>query len=71
MTFSKLGLTALATVLAGAVMAAAASAETLRLSHNTGDTTTWHKGAEKFGELIAEATGGDVKVRVFPNAQLA
>ncbi|SFG62701.1 tripartite ATP-independent transporter solute receptor, DctP family [Palleronia marisminoris] len=47
------------------------SAETLRLSHNTGDTTTWHQGAERFGELLAEKTGGDYDVRVFPNAQLS
>ena len=48
----------------------AASAETLRLSHNTGDTTTWHKGSERFGELIAEGSGGDLDLRIFPNAQL-
>ncbi|MBE3636748.1 DctP family TRAP transporter solute-binding subunit [Mangrovicoccus algicola] len=71
MTFAKLGGTALATVLAGAVMIGTAGAETLRLSQNTGDTTTWQKGAEKFGELISEATGGEIEVRVFPNAQLA
>jgi TRAP-type transport system periplasmic protein len=62
----------------GAVMTAAAmtvafaaQAETLRLSHNTGDQTTWHKGAERFGELLAEKTGGEMSVRVFPNAQLS
>ncbi|WP_372800730.1 DctP family TRAP transporter solute-binding subunit [Paracoccus seriniphilus] len=71
MTFSKLGNTALATLLAGAMMVGAAAAETLRLSHNTGDTTTWQKGAEKFGELLSEATDGEMTVRVFPNAQLA
>ncbi|MFD2174031.1 DctP family TRAP transporter solute-binding subunit [Rhodobacter lacus] len=65
------GKTALAGLLASAMMVSAATAETLRLSQNTGDTTTWQKGAEKFGELIADATGGDIKVRVFPNAQLA
>lgn len=71
MAFSKFGKTALATVLAGALMAGAAAAETLRLSHNTGDSTTWQKGAEKFAELLSAATDGDVSVRVFPNAQLA
>ncbi|MBZ4021939.1 C4-dicarboxylate ABC transporter [Rhodobacter sp. TJ_12] len=65
------GKTALAGMMAGALMAGSAAAETLRLSQNTGDTTTWQKGAEKFGELVAEATDGDFKVRVFPNAQLA
>ncbi|ANB33706.1 tripartite ATP-independent transporter DctP family solute receptor [Rhodovulum sulfidophilum] len=67
----RLGGGALAALIAGAMMLGTASAETLRLSHNVGDTTTWHKGAEKFGELLAEATDGDLKVRVFPNAQLA
>ncbi|TCM87457.1 DctP family TRAP transporter solute-binding subunit [Rhodovulum steppense] len=66
-----LGRGAFAALVAGAMMLGTASAETLRLSHNVGDTTTWHKGAEKFGELISEATGGDISVRVFPNAQLS
>ncbi|MGY9048580.1 MAG: DctP family TRAP transporter solute-binding subunit, partial [Rhodobacterales bacterium] len=35
------------------------------------DTTTWQKGADKFGELLAEKTGGKFDVRVFPNAQLS
>ena len=71
MTFAKFGMTALATVLAGAMTVSVAGAETLRLSHNTGDTTTWQKGADKFAELISEKTDGDITVRVFPNAQLA
>lgn len=71
MSFSKAGRAAVASMIAGAFMAGAVSAETLRLSHNTGDSTTWHKGAEKFGELLAEKTGGDLDVRVFPNAQLS
>ena len=48
----------------------AVQAETLRLSHNTGDTTTWHKGSERFGELIAEGSNGELDLRIFPNAQL-
>lgn len=71
MTFARFGMTALATVLASAVLVGGAAAETLRLSHNTGDTTTWQKGADKFAELLSEATGGETTVRVFPNAQLA
>lgn len=51
--------------------APAVLAETLRLSHNTGDTTSWHKGSEKFGELLAAATEEELEVRVFANAQLA
>ncbi|MDO5528653.1 MAG: DctP family TRAP transporter solute-binding subunit [Paracoccus sp. (in: a-proteobacteria)] len=61
----------LAALLASAVFALPVSAETLRLSHNVGDTTTWQKGAERFGELLAEKTDGAYDVRVFPNAQLA
>ncbi len=63
--------TGLATLLSATLLSGAAVAETLRLSHNTGDTTTWQKGAERFGELLAEKTGGDFDVRVFPNAQLS
>lgn len=71
MNFAKVGRVAAASMITGALMASAVSAETLRLSHNTGDSTTWHKGAERFGELLADKTGGDLDVRVFPNAQLS
>lgn len=65
--FTKLAL-GLTTALA---LCLPAAAETLRLSHNTGDTTTWQQGADKFAELLAAETGGDYDVRVFPNAQLS
>ncbi|MBZ8132186.1 DctP family TRAP transporter solute-binding subunit [Afifella sp. IM 167] len=69
MKISALGWAALA---AAAVFAATpASAETYRLSQNTSNTTTWQKGAERFNELVSEATGGKVELRIFPNAQLA
>lgn len=71
MKAGTVGKGAFAAMIAGAMMLGAASAETLRLSHNVGDTTTWHKGAEKFNELISQATDGKIDVRVFPNAQLA
>lgn len=65
----------LATVTASALIGLAAlppaSAETFRLSHNTSDSTTWHKGAEKFDELLQEATDSEMEVRIFPNAQLS
>ncbi|OSP55216.1 C4-dicarboxylate ABC transporter [Pseudoruegeria sp. SK021] len=61
----------LAGLLVSTMLSGAALAETLRLSHNTGDTTTWQQGAEKFGELLSDKTGGAYDVRVFPNAQLA
>ncbi|MBP1849644.1 DctP family TRAP transporter solute-binding subunit [Rhizobium halophytocola] len=71
MKFTKLGALALSSALACFALAAGAQAETLRLSHNTGDTTTWQKGADKFNELLSAATDGELKVRVFPNAQLS
>ena len=71
MNFVKWGATALATAMIGATLIGGAAAETFRLSHNTGDTTTWHRGAEKFNELLKEATDGEMEIRVFPNAQLS
>lgn len=71
MKISTIGKYVLASALAGALTVGAAGAEELRLSHNTGETTTWQKGADKFAELISEATDGDITVRVFPNAQLS
>ncbi|WBU54581.1 DctP family TRAP transporter solute-binding subunit [Paracoccus sp. SCSIO 75233] len=68
MTFTRFSFAALA---ATTILATAVQAETLRLSHNVGDTTTWQQGAERFGELLAEKTGGEYDVRVFPNAQLS
>lgn len=63
--------TSFAVLAASTLLSVAAHAETLRLSHNVGDTTTWQKGAEKFGELLSEQTAGAYDVRVFPNAQLS
>src|SRR3546814_1112212 len=67
MKFGRLRTAALVSVCAGVAMLGTASAERFRLSHNTSNTTTWHKGAEKFDELLKEATGGDMQVRAFPN----
>lgn len=71
MNILKWGATALATAMVGFTLVGGAAAQNYRLSHNTGDTTTWHKGAERFGELVKEATDGAMQVRVFPNAQLS
>ncbi len=71
MTFARLTGTALAAALATTLSLGAASAETLRLSHNTGENSTWHIGSERFAELVAERTDGAFGVRVFPNAQLS
>src|SRR5690554_3721899 len=62
---------ALGAAVAAIMVTGTAAAETLRLSHNTGDSTTWHLGAERFGELLSAATDGELSVRVFPNAQLS
>ncbi len=71
MTFARLSGTALAAALATTLSLGAAGAETLRLSHNTGENSTWHLGSERFAELVAERTDGAFSVRVFPNAQLS
>ena len=71
MNFLKTSTAAITSIMAGLAMMTAASAETYRLSHNTGDTTTWHRGADKFNELIQEATNGEIEIRTFPNAQLS
>ncbi len=71
MKFARLGATALISTCAALAMLGTASAQTFRLSHNTSNTTTWHKGAEKFDELLQAATDGKMKVRAFANAQLA
>ncbi len=71
MKLSRLRLIALASAVACLGMVGSVSAETLRLSHNTSDTTTWQKGSEKFAELLDQATDGKYKVRIFPNATLA
>ena len=71
MKFKTLGALALTSAVTFAAFFGTASAEQLRLSHNTGDATTWHKGGEKFNELLSAATDGDMTVRVFPNATLS
>ncbi|MDO4307260.1 MAG: DctP family TRAP transporter solute-binding subunit [Eubacteriales bacterium] len=37
---------------------------------STTETSTWAKGGEKFGELMEQATGGKVKVKVYAADQL-
>lgn len=67
--FSATGMV-LAAAAALGIALGTASAETFRLSHNTSDTTTWQKGAQRFAELVEEKTGGEHSLRIFPNAQL-
>lgn len=37
----------------------------------TGNTSTWHEGAELFAEQVEENSGGRMKVNIFPNEQLS
>ena len=43
---------------------------TLRASSSTAPTHPYNVGLEKFAELVAERTNGQIKVDVFPSAQL-
>lgn len=54
------------------VGAGGALAETiiLRAGHSATVTEPYHKGLERFAEIVAERTGGKVKVEIFPNNQL-
>jgi len=58
----------------GAVMASSpgtAAAETLiRLGHTLNPTDARHMGAERFAELVAERSGGEITVEVYPSSQL-
>ncbi len=65
-------ITLLLRTLSIAVLAVSLStqAKTYRLSHNVSNTTTWQKGAEKFGQILNEKTDGKMKLRVFPNSVL-
>lgn len=43
----------------------------LRMSVILGTNSTWYSGAKRFGELVAERTGGQYHITVYPHAQLA
>ncbi|MCV0424797.1 MAG: TRAP transporter substrate-binding protein, partial [Roseibium sp.] len=62
----------LAAVLAAGVVAlgSAANAKTLRLNHNNPEDHPLHKSMEFMAERLEEATGGDLKIRIYANAQL-
>ena len=61
---------ALAASIALAMSLGAQAAVTLKLSHNQSKDLPVHKAMEFFGEKVAEYTNGEVKVRIYPNAQL-
>lgn len=43
---------------------------TLRLGHIANENDAWHKGAEKFAELVKEKTDGSVEVEVYGSSTL-
>jgi len=43
----------------------------LKLSHITAPGSSWDRGAAEFAELLDQASGGQVTVRVFPGGRLA
>lgn len=53
------------------ISAEAVAQQTLRLTHNVSDETTWHVGAERFAELVNERTDGEIEFRLHPNAELS
>ncbi|WP_186389247.1 MULTISPECIES: TRAP transporter substrate-binding protein [unclassified Stappia] len=62
-----------AAAIAGAALiafASAAEARTLRLNHNNPEDHPLHKSMEFMAERVNELTGGDIKIRVYANAQL-
>ncbi|MFB3817075.1 MAG: TRAP transporter substrate-binding protein [Candidatus Methylomirabilales bacterium] len=66
--------TLLAALCVAALAAGSAPAEaarvSLKLGHIRADTSPTHKAAVKFAELVAQKTGGEVDIKVFPNSQL-
>ncbi len=51
-------------------MSVAAEAKTLRLNHNNPEDHPLHKSMEFMAERVDELTDGDLKIRIFANAQL-
>lgn len=43
---------------------------TLKLGHIQSESDLWHKGAQKFAELVAKKTNGEVTVQIFPNSTI-
>lgn len=43
---------------------------TLRLGHIQSEDHAWHKGSEKFAELVEDKTNGSVKVDLYPSSTL-
>lgn len=65
------GVVALAAVWLAAVPQGATAAKVeLKLGHVGTVEISYHLGAERFAQLVAQGSGGTVTVKIFPNAQL-
>ncbi len=67
MKFSKITMLAAAGMLA---LSVSAEAKTLRLNHNNPEDHPLHKSMEFMAKRVNELTNGDLKVRIYANAQL-
>lgn len=52
-------------------LAARAGTTVLKFDMPVPITSSWGVGAERFGKLLAEKTGGKYTLKIFPNSQLA
>lgn len=61
------------TVIAGITLLGghAAAQQTINLSHNTAEGSSWQAGAERFKELVEKRSDGEYTVNIHPNARLA
>ena len=64
-------LAATAAFAAGLASAAGAQQITLHMGHNTQSNHPIHIASEAFAERVAEATGGEIEIIVYPSEQLA
>lgn len=51
--------------------ATSVQAANYHLTHNTSNTTSWQKGAEKFGDILDQQSDGNFNIKIFPNAALS
>ncbi len=68
--FVALVLAAVALVLAGLLQPAASGPRELKLAYVMAPGGPAHEAAERFAELAAEKTNGQVRIKLFPSAQL-
>jgi tripartite ATP-independent transporter DctP family solute receptor len=57
-------------VLLGGLSLSAASATTLKLSHNGDNKSPIHKAMEFLSDSVSKKTDGEVRIRIYPNGQL-